>query len=198
MIALDGYLLQTTKMCYPFVDHIQIVERDGHTVEKMEYQIFIHQYYKKVRVTHSLLSDFLDNEKNDRKIANCNAMYMDTMSTLEGNKSTGIHPLYDIESFLLKTTHDWVVLAVTVCQRSAQSLMEKSYLNIKEQYESFLSNIITYCQFRIEHVQKYPYQREHKSMAMVCFIFVLQKDKTINSSKVAFHVDKQGRFYGYP
>lgn len=197
MIVLDGSLLQTTKMCFPFVNHIQIVERDADTIEKMEYQIFIHQYYNKVRVSHSLLSDFLDNDKNDRKLAYCNAIYMDTMSSLEGNKTTGIYPLYDIESFLLKTTHKNVVVGVTVCKRSAHELIN-SYDNIEEQYESFLFNIITYCQFRIKDVKKHSYQRGYKTMPMICFVFKLRKDRRIRFNNVDFHVDKQGRFYGYP
>jgi hypothetical protein len=197
MIALDGYLLQTTKTFYPYVNKLRVVEVDKDVVEKMDWIIFINEYYNRVRVTHSLLSSFLDNPKNDILIGNCNVLFMDTMNTLEGNRSTGLFPLYDIESFLLKTNHETVVLSANVCKRCGQALIKDAYKNIEEQYQSFLFNIITYCQFKIVDKKKYSYQREYKSMSMVCFFFVLRKDKSIDFKKVDFHVDK-GRYCGYP
>jgi hypothetical protein len=111
LLTLDGPLGRTTRTICSHAGaletNVTVVERDPAIIEEMKH------YIPRANIVCDILQAFCS---SDHFPSDYNAVYLDWMCTLEGNKREG-PPLKALDDFLRRVTSPYIVCAQTFCLR---------------------------------------------------------------------------------
>lgn len=191
-LILDGPKMQTTRMLMANgITDIHCPQRDKDDFEAMK-------ALNLCNVVHCRMKHYIS--KVMPKEIDCNMCYFDYMGSVEGNKKKREYPLEDMLRFLeKKNKQKKMVFACTFSKRCQGLFMDTK--KVEDLVGKHLVPLFTYTQWKIvePHSQMISYKREKTSASMLFYIFVLEKDETIDTANVIFLTDqKKEYFLGYP
>jgi hypothetical protein len=204
LLVLDGKLLCTSRI-FLKNEKTKII----HICEDDKYTHDIHSKYNgpcshKLRTHNNELTKFIQNNPITRK--NINTFYADTMGTISGDRTKGIHIMQTLLQYLLNAPNE-VVLGVTLCERNAGKIIDEFRNSNQKSYKQnyfFLEKIFIITNYKINIEEKRRYRRCDKGQYMNFFCFHITKlDNLHKTNKTNTHqwpisMNNSRDFYGLP
>lgn len=184
-IFMDGRDMNTTKTLVNSglvkSSQVHIPEIDPETQKVHRASGLANSYFGK-------LEDFLQQTPTS-VIKNINLVFFDTMGMPEGNYTKKLYPLESLTTYLLKCHESRIVVCLTYCLRSNGLFPGRK--NMVEQIEQdYVIPCFNWSQFKVRSSEYYKYHRDspdnRKTQEMLFMAFELEKDNSIDKSKVDF------------
>ena len=128
--------------------------------------------------------------------------YFDYLGTIEGNQTEGHYPLEDIRAFLQWSPQKRLIFATTFCCRAGQGVFDDRASINEQNVKDFLEPLFKWTQWKIVDsplsIQYHREKKKSKTANMIFYLYVLEKDQSLNPNDAVFIYDKENkRFSGY-